>query len=164
MPRIILLKNKVPSAKDLAVSMAITLRSRTSLGTTLPQSSPDLLGSSRNPLLQAAKAVERRSHIERKDRRTIGLGRGRVVVYNIAHFLPSFRTPHNPVMTIKRWFRAVYVRSVSNKFIASAKNTLESRRHKPPRKHPYPRLRRHLPWSALEPRKLDIIRAVYTAE
>jgi len=101
-------------------------------GLILTNRCPCLLCRKRDALLQASKAIKRRTNVEGEDRRTIWLGRCGIVIYDIAHFLASLWTTDNPVMTIEWWL------------------VVEPRWQQPSCKQPEAGFWRHLAWSALK--------------
>jgi hypothetical protein len=72
----------------------------------LAEGRPCFLGRDGYALLDARKAVERRADVERENRRTVRLGRRRVVVNHVAHLLARVRPLDDPVVPVERRLRA----------------------------------------------------------
>jgi len=58
-------------------------------------------------IFHAAEAVESRPNVKGKDWWTIGFRGRRVIINDISNLFTGFRATDNPVVAIKRWFRAV---------------------------------------------------------
>lgn len=80
---------------------------RSSILRLIPEISPYVFSRSHNPLLHTPKAIQRGSNVQGKDGRTVGLGRGGVVVDHVAYFFVCRFAFDYPVMSIKGRFGAM---------------------------------------------------------
>ena len=75
----------------------------------LPKACPHFFCSNGDTILYTSKVIKSRSNIQRENGRAIRFGGCRVVVDDVANFLPSLRAADDPIVTVKRWFITIYI-------------------------------------------------------
>jgi hypothetical protein len=70
----------------------------------IPDTCPHLFCSDSDAILYTSEVIKGWSDIQRKNRRAIRFRWCRIIVDDVANFLPTLRPADDPIVAVKRWF------------------------------------------------------------